>query len=159
MLLQSSTMHISVAPVCGTNRGTAVTAARQLEAVRHQWVDPSTMVAETLDSMPTASITTCCHPPLICFYLSRFSTITLKVVLKKRFMRYLSFFREGIVGVLCSGNGNKASHFKSMLPAVFFFLYDHHYCYCYYFMSLLQLFFTVYKFNFSFKVFFFSLKL
>lgn len=47
-----------------------MTAARQLEAERQQSVDPSTMVAETSDSMPTASISTCSCSPC-CLYLSR----------------------------------------------------------------------------------------
>lgn len=62
--------HITHLSICGINRHAAATAARQQEAARLRLADPSTMVAETSDSMPTASITTCCHSSC-CLYLSR----------------------------------------------------------------------------------------
>lgn len=99
------------------------------------------MVAETSDSMPTASITTCCCFP--CYlYLSRvklhepheecWETLYFK---NDTWQKVKAVFHSGSlsrnllseflrIGFLRSGNGNRASHFKTVLPAGFFFLYD-----------------------------------
>lgn len=103
-------------------------------------------------------------PPDSCFYLSRCVSLTrngealsnIKVVLNLKFLKSFHIFLCS-----CSGNCNRASHFKIMLSAVFFFFifpvwsllllffFKRHLC------SLFHCFMS-FVFNFSSTIFFFS---